>query len=96
MSTGLGGGAAFRSRCFLSSSRSAAARDSGVSSAVAACASWDAAGAGVSSAGADELGGGSDPCSVAMTVSACCAAACRLRQRRLYLCIRPDLASVSV
>ncbi len=73
MSTGFGAGAGIdlRSRCLLSSSRSAAARDSGVSSAGAACASWDAAGAGASSAGAETLGWGSVPCSVAMTVSTC-------------------------
>ena len=63
MSTGFGAGAGIdlRSRCLLSSSRSAAARDSGVSSAGAACASWDAAGAGASSAGQRRWAGAQFP-----------------------------------
>ena len=48
MSTGFGAGAALRSRWIcLSASSSAAALDSGVSSGVVGCASWDSAGAGV-------------------------------------------------
>ena len=101
MSSGFGAGAALRSRClFLSSSRSAAALDSGVSSGGPtggpACASWDGAGAEASSARADEPGWASDPCSVPMTVSACCAAACKVtRSNSVGVPLSGDVALAS-